>query len=513
MVPATRTATSRFRTGFMRALAAHLCLVLLLGMSGLAVAADKSASAERIHESVIAGSWYPGTEATLRQMVGKLLSDAPETNLPGAPVALIAPHAGYRFSGPVAAYAYKLLEKQKFSTVVVIAPSHYAHFQGISIYDQGGFRTPLGVVPLDVELVAALKQRDERIRYVAEAHEREHSLEIQLPFLQVMMPGFKLVPLVMGEQDFAACLRLADALSDCLRGKSVLVVASSDLSHFHSYDQAKALDQVVVDKVNRLDARGLSDSLASGLCEACGGGPMVTAMLVAQKLGATDGRVLHTANSGDVTGDRSRVVGYLAAAFTTQSGDQAPVPSAPGKVGVDLGLSSAEKTQLRRIARESIEARLGQGKAPDCQNVSGALREPRGAFVTLKKRGELRGCIGHIVGTRPLAETVAEMAQAAAFRDLRFAPLSSSELPQVDIEMSVLTPLQRIATPDQVQVGLHGIYLKRGHSSGLLLPQVATEYGWDRTTFLEQTCRKAGLEKDAWKDKATEIYIFSADVF
>jgi AmmeMemoRadiSam system protein A len=230
-------------------------------------------------------------------------------------------------------------------------------------------------------------------------------------------------------------------------------------------------------------------------------------------LGATDGRVLHYANSGDVTGDRSRVVGYLAAAFTAQSGDQAPVPPTPGKVGVDLGLSAAEKAQLRRIARESIEARLSNGKAPDCQNVSGALRESRGAFVTLKKHGELRGCVGHIVGTRPLAETVAEMALAAAFRDLRFAPLSSSELPQVDIEMSVLTPLKRIDDPDQIQVGMHGIYLRRGASSGLLLPQVATEYGWERTTFLEQTCRKAGLNKDAWKDKDTEIYIFSADIF
>jgi MEMO1 family protein len=481
------------------------------------------AQAEKIHESVIAGSWYSGDATVLRRDVERYLAAVPEKDLPGPLVALIAPHAGYQFSGQVAAHAYKLLQKQKYSTVVVIAPSHYASFPGVSVYDEGGLRTPLGVVPLDGDLVAALKKRDDRIHYVPDAYTKEHSLEIQLPFLQVTQPGIKLVPLVMGDQDWGACERLAATVAECIRGKSVLVVASTDLSHFHGYDRAKSLDQVVLDHVNGLDPTGLHESLRSGRCEACGGGPLVTAMLVARKLGANSGQVLQAANSGDVTGDRSRVVGYMAAAlYTGPAGPdtaRAESPVSPAtfpsdaKVGANLGLSAEDKQRLHQIARQSINARLHGEKAPALGNLNGALQEPCGAFVTLKKHGELRGCIGHIVGARPLAETVAEMAEAAAFRDLRFPPVSASEFPELEIEISALTPLQRITNPDEVRVGTHGIYLRRGTQGGLLLPQVATEYGWDRTTFLEQTCRKAGLPSDAWKDPGTEIYIFSADIF
>ncbi len=234
--------------------------------------------------------------------------------------ALISPHAGYVYSGQVAAHAYKLLEKQKFSTVIVLAPSHQARFTGVSVYDRGGFRTPLGVVPLDQDLISALEKRDKRIRFIPEAHAKEHALEIQLPFLQVVMPGFKLVPLVMGEQDLETCRWLAEAIADCIKDKPVLLVASSDLSHFHSSDEAKRLDQVVLDRVAAFDPEGLLRSLESGKCEACGGGPMVATMLAARRLGATKSRVLNSANSGDVTGDRSRVVGYMAAALWAEPG-------------------------------------------------------------------------------------------------------------------------------------------------------------------------------------------------
>ena len=240
------------------------CLCLAVGVQCPALAGQQPAAAEKIQESVIAGSWYPGTEAALRREVEGFLAQVPPMDPAGQLVALISPHAGYRFSGKVAAYAYKLLEQQKFSTVVIIAPSHHARFPGVSVYDQGGFRTPLGVVELDRELIAALKERDSRIRYFPEAYTKEHSLEIQLPFLQVVMPGFKLVPLVMGEQNLAACEGLAEAVAGAIRGKSVLVVASSDLSHFHSSQQAKALDQVVLDRVNGFDAHGSAPESGRG---------------------------------------------------------------------------------------------------------------------------------------------------------------------------------------------------------------------------------------------------------
>ena len=499
------------------AFAAGVFFWSLLGVQDATAAEGTNMPGEQIRESILAGSWYPGDAKRLRQDVESYIEKASvPAGLQGQLLALIAPHAGYRYSGQVAAYAYKLLERRKFDTVVVIAPSHRAYFSGVSVYDRGGFRTPLGMVALDTEFVTALKERDRRIRFVAEAHAQEHSLEIQLPFLQVVMPGFKLVPLVMGDQSFASCQWLAEAIAGCINKKSVLVVASSDLSHFHPYEEAKRLDQVVLDKVNAFDAAALNESLKNGKCEACGGGPMVTAMLVGKKLGANKSQVLRYANSGDVTGDHSGVVGYMAAAIWANPRAKNTTAEGEGtqpRVGVDLGLTAAEKTALLELARNTIEAKCRGEKAPVPEASCPALSELRGAFVTLHKGGRLRGCIGHIQARQPLVKTVAEMAVAAAFDDPRFPPLRAEELKDIDIEISVLTPLRLITDVREIKVGTHGIYIRKGGYSGLLLPQVATEWKWDRNAFLEHTCEKAHLPRDAWKDKGTEIYIFSADVF
>lgn len=475
-----------------------------------------AANADQPRKSVIAGTWYTGSATELRGQIEGFLNRASEGDVPGRLTALIVPHAGYVYSGQVAAYAYKLLEKRKFTTVVVVGPSHHASFQGVSVYDRGGFETPLGVAPLDRDLISALEKRDSRIRFVEDAHTMEHSVEIQVPFLQVVMPGFKLVPLVMGDQDLATCRWLADALADSTRGRSVLVVASSDLSHYHTYDKARAMDQIVRERVGAMDPEGLYASLAKGECEACGAGPIVTAMMVAQRIGSPSSRILYYANSGDVTGNRNDprgVVGYMAAALSTAADGKAGLESASQKPGIDLGLTSEEKALLHKIARETIEARCRGEKPPKVEVTTAALKEPRGAFVTLTEKGELRGCIGYIVATRPLFEAIAEMAEAAAFHDPRFMPVRTEALKDIKIEISVLTPLKRIDNVEEIQVGVHGVYIKQGFSSGLLLPQVATEYGWDRPTFLKHTCQKAGLREDAWKDKSTEIYIFSADIF
>jgi AmmeMemoRadiSam system protein B/AmmeMemoRadiSam system protein A len=474
---------------------------------------ERIMGSEQIRESIIAGTWYSGNPARLQREVSEFMERASVPAVRGKLIALICPHAGYRYSGQVAAYGYKLLETQKFSTVVIIAPSHRAYFKGVSVYDRGGYSTPLGVVPLDLELVAELTQREARIRYVPEAHSQEHSLEIQLPFLQVLMPNSKLVPLVMGDQSFSTCQWLAEAVAESIKDKSVLVVASSDLSHFHPYKEAKQLDQVVLDKVNGFDPRGLSDSLASGTSEACGGGPMVTAMLVARQFGANKSRVLHYANSGDVTGDHSGVVGYMAAALWANPEKAGGENQRRQQVGVDLGLAHGEKVLLLEFARGVISAHCRGEELPEPEVSSEVLNEPRGAFVTLRKQGKLRGCIGHIRAREPLVKAVAEMAKAAAFQDPRFPPVSAEELDSLALEISVLTPLRQISDVEEIQVGVHGIYLKRGGNSGLLLPQVATESGWDRSTFLRHTCKKAGLKENAWKDKKTEIYIFSADIF
>ncbi len=472
-----------------------------------------------IRESVIAGSWYPGDPDVLRSQILDFLSRAKPPQIEGELIALISPHAGYMYSGQVAAYAYKLLEGRPFHTVVIVAPSHRAYFRGVSVYPRGGYRTPLGIVPIAEDLTSRLMETSPVISYIPQAHAQEHSLEIQLPFLQVVLKDFRLVPLVMGEHDFHTCQELADAIVEVVKGKEdVLLVASTDLSHFYPYSQAVTLDRVVLEHVEAFDPEGLSKDLRTGRCEACGGGPMVAVMLAARALGADGARVLKYANSGDVTGDRSSVVGYMAAAIYRRGGSRR-ASDPEERVGVDLGLSEDDKRLLHEIARTVIRNRVLGKPIPDFRVTSPRLREPRGAFVTIKKHGNLRGCIGYVKPIKPLWQAVAEMAEAAAFEDPRFPPVTADELDDLEIEISVLTPLMEVkGSPEeivrQIQVGKHGIMIERPpYYSGLLLPQVATEYGWDAETFLEQTCLKAGLPTDAWRDPATRIYLFSAEIF
>jgi len=507
-------------------LGAVLVLFRCPGIQSEGIAA--AGAPEQVRKPAIAGTWYPASPVELRKQIEGFLNRVPESKPRGQLVALISPHAGYVYSGQVAAYGYKLLEKQKFASVIVISPSHRARFEGVATYELGGFQTPLGIVPLDRDLIEALRRRDKHIVHRPEVHSEEHALEIQLPFLQTVLGEFKLVPLIMGEQDFATCKRLAEAIAETIREKRVLVIASSDLSHFHPYERARALDKVVADRVGALDPQGLSYSLAGGECEACGGGPMVTAMLAAMRLGANSAEVLKVANSGDVTGNKNDargVVGYMSAAlWRGPSGKagaagtfdliaKAEAAGLPESNAAGFNLTAEEKEALHRIAKQAIEARLRGGPAPSVDKASGNLKEPRGAFVTLHKRGELRGCIGHIITSRPLIETVSEVAVAAAVQDPRFRPVTAEEFKDLDIEISVLTPLRKITGVEEVEVGKHGLVIRRNGASGLLLPQVATQYGWDRRAFLENTCRKAGLPSNAWQDERTEIYVFSAEVF
>lgn len=470
---------------------------------------------EKIRESVIAGSWYPGQPEILRKQIEKYLDQAQIAPLGGVPVGLIVPHAGYYYSGGVAAHAYKALLQQSFDRVLILAPSHHAYFQGASIYRFGGYRTPLGVVPLDHEIIDSLLQQSPVFQYVSKAESQEHSLEIQLPFLQVVLGEFRLVPVIMGDQSFESCRKLADAMAQVCEGKRVLLVASTDLSHFHPYQEAKRLDQIVLNRVSAFEPAGLAQDLDKRVCEACGGGPMVALMLAARKLGATRAKVLQYANSGDVTGDTQRVVGYMAAAFIDNPGkNKREDSSTRRKAGIDLGLLPEEKETLRKIALDAIRSRCLKQPMPEIPvQDSSNLQKPLGAFVSLHKRGELRGCIGMVEGPGPLFKTVKEMAVQAAFADPRFMPLTSGELDELDLEISVLTPLVQIKDPSEIEVGKHGLVVRRRSHSGLLLPQVATEYGWDRYQFLEWTCRKASLPPDAWKDAETRIYIFSADIF
>jgi AmmeMemoRadiSam system protein B/AmmeMemoRadiSam system protein A len=475
---------------------------------------------DQTRKPAVAGQFYPGDPVTLSKQITDFFAKAKKEPIPGKVVALISPHAGYVYSGQVAAYAYKLLEGHSYQTVVVISPSHIAYFKGASIYNGGFYQTPLGTIPVDTTVAGEIADVSQRVLLSNKGHgsvgmRGEHALEVELPFLQMVLGKFKLVPIVIGDQDFATCQSLADALIKALKGRSALIVASSDLSHFHPYDEAVRLDHMVIDHTNSFDPEGLFADVSAGLCEACGASPITSVMLAAKGLGADKAKVLKYANSGDVTGDKSSVVGYMAAVLYDSGSMQKDEPkSEKEKVGVELGLSEDDKNTLMHIARTTIENRVRDKEVPAFEVDSPILKEKRGAFVTIRKHGQLRGCIGYIEAIKPLYVTIEEMAEAAALNDHRFPPVAPEELPSLDLEISVLTPLRKIDSIDEIQIGKHGILLKKGYHQGVFLPQVATEQGWDRTTFLNQICYKAGIpDENCWKGKDAEIYIFSAEVF
>ena len=273
---------------------------------------------ELIRPAAVAGDWYPGTATGLAAAVDRHLAATPG-DMPGELVALIAPHAGLRYSGAVAARAYRLLRGRVFDVVVLVGPSHFVGFEGVAVWPRGGFATPFGVASIDAVCAAQMMEATTLVHEDPAPHAREHSLEMQLPFLQHLAVGVPIVPLLMGYQTADTALELGRALAVVLRGRRALLAASTDLSHYHDRVAAAALDAVVIDCVSRFDADGLQAALDVRPEHACGGGPAVAVMRAARLLGARDARVLRYADSGDVSGDTSSVVGYAAAAFGTFS--------------------------------------------------------------------------------------------------------------------------------------------------------------------------------------------------
>jgi uncharacterized protein (TIGR00296 family) len=292
-----------------------------------------------------------------------------------------------------------------------------------------------------------------------------------------------------------------------------LLLASSDLYHGYSYDECVAIDGTTLGLIEKFDAKGLYDALTTGKAQACGGMPIVVVMLASQKLGANKVKVLKRTNSNEVTGEiGGYCVGYGSVVFY-QSNQEEGKKSTEEEKGKAIGLTDEEKRELLKIARTTLEKHIRGEKIPEFLPKTQRLKEKRGVFVTLKKHGELRGCIGYVEGIKPTYEAVKENAINASTNDPRFPPVRPEELKDIDIEITVMTPLEKITDPQKIEVGKHGILIRRGWNQGLLLPQVATEYGWNREEFLAHTCMKAGLPVNAWKEKGTEIYIFSGEVF
>lgn len=275
-----------------------------------------------VRRAAVAGSWYPSHPDALAREVDRYLAAVGEAP-PGEPIAIIAPHAGLMYSGPIAAHAYSLLRGRDIEVVVLVGPSHYVGFDGVAVYERGAFDTPFGPVAIEEHCAAAVAMRSREIHPHPTAHVREHSLEMQLPFLARVLPRAEIVPLVMGHQRRETAYALGDAIAAGVQGRRAVLVASTDLSHYQSAPRAAKLDRKVIQQVERFDPDGLMSLLETFPEHACGGGPTVAVMRAAKLLGATNARVLKYGDSGDVSGDKDAVVGYLAAAF----GTFAPLPT------------------------------------------------------------------------------------------------------------------------------------------------------------------------------------------
>lgn len=482
---------------------AFLVALALLGIAGASSAGALDPGRGAVREPAVAGAFYPADAAALRAAVQRYLRDAAPPAGP-RPVAIVAPHAGYVFSGQVAGDAWRQAEGQPVDLVVILGTNHTAAgFGKVALYPGDGFRTPLGTAAIDQDAAQALVRADPDVVLDAGPHLREHSVEVQLPFAQVLFPSARILPLVIGEPDPGLCDRLGAALAAVVRGRRALVVASSDLSHYPSARDAAAIDRRLLEAVVSMDpgaVRSVIDAqMARGVrglvtC-ACGEGPILAAMAAARALGATRATLLRQASSADVPGgDAGRVVGYGAIAFG--SGE----------------LDAASRAALLALARETIAAHLSERAPPSARSLPPAAGLPRGAFVTLKRGGELRGCIGRLAAADPLGKTVAAMAVEAAFHDPRFPPVTRAELGSIEIEISVLSPMQPVAGAAQVVAGRDGVVLSKAGRTAVFLPQVATEQGWGREELLGHLCEKAGMDAACWRQGAS-LSVFQAEVF
>ncbi len=500
--------------------------------------ASPKVETKRIRRAQVAGSWYPDEPRRLAAYLDKLLDEVRPPKLDGPVAALISPHAGYRFSGKAAAAGYALLRGQKVKRVVLLAVSHHLPLRGASIPDVTHFETPLGLIPLDGPAVARLR-RTSVVNAVEQAETQEHSLEIQLPLLQRVLPSFTLVPILVGEMRDADYAELAAALAEIV-DKETVVVASSDFTHRgdnYGYevppgkgsiqDRLAVVDDGSVAQILKLSRRGLLGHADKTGTTICGLHPIALLLELLGRFQGLRGQVVSRYTSGDVTGDWSSSVSYIDVAFTGQWPNSSKLESARAGGDKMFPLDDQDKATLTKLARASLEASVRKGAFdPEVRKtvpIIKSLERKAGAFVTLKckmsddgrcvgRGDDLRGCIGTIEPTDSVYNTVAQRAASAALEDTRFPHrVNIPELPFITIEISVLTPPVPVKSAEEIVIGKHGIILSVGWSRATFLPQVAPEQGWDRTTTLRHLAHKAGLEADAWK--RAEFRVYEAIVF
>jgi len=463
----------------------------------------------------VAGSFYPSDPAELRTMLGDLFSKAKPASVKDV-IAIICPHAGYEFSGVVAASSYNQVDPDKqYDNVFIIGSSHHVAFMGASIYNIGDYQTPLGKVKVNIDLANKLIKENVVFSFHPEAEQNEHCVEVQVPFLQYhLKKSFTLVPIILGTQSPESCKKIANALRPYMNGNNLFVI-SSDFSHYPPYNNALVVDKTTCNAIltNQPDSllKALKENedknvpnLATSLC---GWTSVLTMLYMTEDDPGIKMTPVYYQNSGDSKyQDKSQVVGYWSIAISKK---EKAVPASS-----TFNLSPKDKKDLLKIARSTLEQYIRFNKTPEINSsgFSETLKTPSGAFVTLHENGDLRGCVGLFTSQEPLYKVVQEMAIAASTQDNRFPRVEVTEIGKISIEISVLSPLKKIHSIDEIILGKHGIYIKKGYLSGTFLPQVANETGWSREDFLGHCSRdKAGLGWDGWKD--ADIYIYEAAVF
>ena len=465
--------------------------------------------------AAVSGQFYPSDPQELKSLLRKFFSKLTYTPPKGEVMAIISPHAGYVFSGEVAAAAFNQLDPFKiYNTIFVIGLSHRNSFEGASVYTLGNYETPLGELTVDLPLAEKLASENKIMDFDPTFQNSEHSLEVQMPFLQYhLKTPYKIVPILLGTTDTHICRKIAKVLEPYFVPGNLFVI-STDFSHYPAYNVAKKVDKSIADAITTNDpdrllaavescAKIREPNLATGICSWPG---VYTLLEITHSRPGIHITPVMYRNSGDSEyGERDRVVGYYALSVTQEN--------VSGNADCAI-LSETDRKLLLELARNTISSYLTAGEIPvvKTESLPASLCEKRGVFVSLHIDGELRGCIGHFEDDKPLWSIVQEMAVASATRDYRFQPVTLRELKQIDIEISMLTPLQRISSENEIILGKHGIYIKKGDKAGTFLPQVATETEWTKEEFLGHCARdKAGIGWDGWKD--AELFVYEACIF
>ena len=471
---------------------------------------------QKVRKPAVAGSFYPSFAKEIQSMIGPWLHPVAEGL---APQALIVPHAGYVFSGEVAAAAFSRIPRgHAYKRIFLLGPSHRVGFSGASVDTQyASAETPLGMVPVDVSVGKELIRDGEgAFIFRNDAHDREHCLEVQLPFLQTLYKEVPpVVPIVIGTQRLDVLEKMAEVLEPYFNPDNLFVI-SSDFSHYPSYEDACKSDLYMAEAITSGGLEGFIDALqqvdrmkyVGEDTAACGANAIAVLLMLmdAQGPGYFSGEHVMYRNSGDsVYGDKDRVVGYNAIVFTRKE------KAARDPEDHLFHFSPEEKAAMTATARSAIYSALRLDSEGDARPVGILKEKGYGVFVTLHLNGRLRGCIGRFTSDTTLQETIREMALSAAFHDPRFPSLSRDEARKVDIEISVLSPLKKIDSIDEFKLGRDGIYIIKGSRHGTFLPQVAEETGWTTEEFLGHCARdKAGIGWDGWKD--AELYTYQTEV-